>query len=95
MIEQPNPLTHTAMRTAGTESRGDLLPPGGGQCRGTRTDVALIDRQYLRTPFHGSRRMPAWLQSQSHVVNRKRVQRLMRLMAFNVGREQGDHPPAH
>jgi len=42
--------------------------------------MALIGRQYLRTQFYGSRRMTAWLQSQGHMVNRKRVQRLMRLM---------------
>jgi putative transposase len=44
--------------------------------------MALIDRQYLRTPFYGSRRMTAWLQSQRHSVNRKRVQRLMQRMAL-------------
>jgi len=28
--------------------------------------MALLDRQYLRTPFYGSRRMTAWLQTQGH-----------------------------
>jgi putative transposase len=46
--------------------------------------MALIDRQYLRTPFYGSRRMTAWLQSQGHAVNRKRVQRLMQRMGLEV-----------
>jgi putative transposase len=46
--------------------------------------MALIDRQYLRTPFYGSRRMTAWLQTQGHMVNRKRVQRLMRLMGIEA-----------
>jgi putative transposase len=41
--------------------------------------IALIDRQYLARPYYGSRRMAAWLATQGHVVNRKRVQRLMRL----------------
>src|SRR5437870_4794638 len=41
--------------------------------------MALIDRQYLARPYYGSRRMAAWLATQGHVVNRKRVQRLMRL----------------
>jgi putative transposase len=41
--------------------------------------MALIDRQYLARPYHGSRRMAAWFATQGHVVNRKRVQRLMRL----------------
>ncbi len=44
--------------------------------------MALIDRQYLRTPFYGSRRMAAWLQTQGHAVNRKRVQRLMQQMGL-------------
>ena len=43
------------------------------------TIMALIDRQYLARPYYGSRRMAAWLTTQGHLVNRKRVQRLMRL----------------
>src|SRR5216683_2302215 len=43
------------------------------------TIMALIDRQYLARPYYGSRRMAAWLAGQGHVVNRKRVRRLMRL----------------
>jgi hypothetical protein len=43
------------------------------------TIMALIDRQYLARPYYGSRRMAAWLATQGHVVNRKRVRRLMRL----------------
>src|SRR5215217_6564194 len=41
-----------------------------------------IDRQYLVCPFYGSRRMAAWLATQGFAVNRKRVQRLMRLMGL-------------
>jgi putative transposase len=47
-----------------------------------RAIMALIDRQYLARPYYGSRRMAAWLATQSHRVNRKRVQRLMRLMGL-------------
>jgi putative transposase len=46
--------------------------------------TALIDRQYLRAPFYGSRRMAAWLREQGHLVNRKRVQRLMQLMGLEA-----------
>lgn len=46
--------------------------------------MALIDRQYLARPFYGSRRMAAWLRGQGHPVNRKRVQRLMRLMGLEA-----------
>jgi putative transposase len=44
--------------------------------------MALIDRQYLVRPYYGSRRMVAWLATQGHLVNRKRVRRLMRLLGL-------------
>src|SRR5215475_13012007 len=44
--------------------------------------MALIDRHYLARPYYGSRRMTAWLATQGHHVNRKRVQRLMRLLGL-------------
>ena len=47
-----------------------------------RAIMALIDRQYLARPYYGSRRMAAWLATQGHPVNRKRVQRLMRLIGL-------------
>ena len=47
-----------------------------------RAIMALIDRQYLARPYYGSRRMAAWLATQGHLVNRKRVQRLMGLVAI-------------
>jgi putative transposase len=43
-----------------------------------------MDEQYLKTPFYGSRRMTAWLNLQGLAVNRKRVQRLMRLMGLEA-----------
>ena len=46
--------------------------------------MALIDRQYLKTPFYGSRRMVAWLRRQGYPVNRKRLRRLMRLMGLEA-----------
>ena len=46
--------------------------------------MALIDRHYLARPYYGSRRMAAWLETQGHRVNRKRVQRLMRLLGLTA-----------
>jgi putative transposase len=46
--------------------------------------MAKMDRQYLQTPFYGSRRMSVWLRSQGHEINRKRVRRLMRLMGLET-----------
>ena len=39
--------------------------------------MRLLDEQYTRTPFYGSRRMTEWLKGTGHEVNRKRVSRLM------------------
>jgi len=44
--------------------------------------MRLLDEHYLKMPFYGSRRMSAWLQAEGHAVNRKRVQRLMRIMGL-------------
>ena len=46
--------------------------------------MGLIDRQYLLTPFYGSRKMAAWLRGQGRQVNTKRVQRLMRRMGIEA-----------
>jgi putative transposase len=46
--------------------------------------MKLIDRQYLKTPFYGSRRMTDFLKDLGHMVNRKHVQRLMRLMSIEA-----------
>lgn len=47
--------------------------------------MKLIDRCYLERPFYGSRRIKDWL-SDHHdfVVNRKRIQRLMRQMGVEA-----------
>jgi len=42
--------------------------------------MRLIDEIHLQWPFYGSRRMRDELEERGHAVNRKRVQRLMRLM---------------
>jgi putative transposase len=47
--------------------------------------MELIDRQYLKTPFYGSRKMAELLARMLQCpVNRKRVQRLMRLMGIEA-----------
>jgi len=45
------------------------------QCR-------LIDEEYTRRSFYGSRRMAIFLKREGHEFNRKRVQWLMRLMGL-------------
>ena len=46
--------------------------------------MKLMDRQYLATPFYGSRRLSVWLRKQGYCVNRKRVRRLMRIMGLKA-----------
>jgi putative transposase len=46
--------------------------------------MRLIDEQYTACPFYGSRRMTAWLVRQGEAVNRKRVQRLLRVMGLEA-----------
>jgi putative transposase len=46
--------------------------------------MRLMDRQYLTTPFYGSRRMAAWLSRLGYLVSRKRVQRLLQLMGLQA-----------
>ena len=43
-----------------------------------------IDEQYMQTPFYGSRRMTEHLKRLGYHVNRKRIQRLMRLMGIEA-----------
>ena len=60
--------------------------------------LRLIDEQYTRRPFYGSRKMVSYLKVQGHLVNRKRVQRLMRILGLagmapgpNTSRPQPQH----
>jgi len=43
-----------------------------------------IDELYLRRPYYGSRRMAEALRRAGHEINRKRVQRLMRVMGLEA-----------
>ena len=50
--------------------------------------LRLIDAKYTRRPFYGSRRMVISLAQPGQTVNRKRVQRLMRVLGL-VGMDPG------
>jgi len=51
----------------------------------------LIDEEYTRHPFYGSRKMVVFLKTTGHTVNRKRVQGLMREMGL-AGMAPGPTP---
>ena len=44
----------------------------------------LIDKEYLKHPFLGSRRLAVVMKDYGHIVNRKRIQRLMRIMGIEA-----------
>lgn len=46
--------------------------------------MRLLDEQYTRTPFYGSRKMTVWLQTQGYGVDRGKVRRLMRFMGLET-----------
>jgi len=46
--------------------------------------MRLLDEQYTRTPFYGSRKMREWLMTGGHAVNRKRISRLLALMGIEA-----------
>jgi putative transposase len=46
--------------------------------------MGLIDREYTARPFLGSRRLTEWLIGRGESVNRKRVQRLLRVMGLEA-----------
>jgi putative transposase len=41
------------------------------------------DKQFLETPFYGVRQMTWHLRNEDHLVNEKRIRRLMRLMPIH------------
>lgn len=46
--------------------------------------MRLMDEQYLKTPFYGSRKMQVFLRRLDFCVGRERVRRLMRLMGLEA-----------
>jgi putative transposase len=46
--------------------------------------MRLLDEQYTRAPFYGTRKMTAWLRTQGYPVDRKRVRRLLRIMGLEA-----------
>jgi putative transposase len=63
-------------------SRSTFYHEPAGESEQNLLLMRLIDEEYLRHPFFGSRKMTDWLVKQDHAVNRKRVQRLMRTMGI-------------
>jgi len=57
--------------------------------------MRMIDEQYMKQPTYGSRRMAVWLRRQGHLVGRKHVRRLMRLMGMETVYQRPKTSVAH
>ena len=65
-------------------SRSGLYYEPVGESEENLRLMRLLDEQYTRTPFYGSRKMTEWLVSEGYPVNRKRVSRLMELLGVEA-----------
>ena len=65
-------------------SRSTFYYRGKGESPLNLKLMRLIDEQWLKTPFYGSRRMVRRLARQGYCVSRKRVRRLMRKMGLEA-----------
>jgi putative transposase len=65
-------------------SRSGLYYEPAGESEENLDLLRLLDEQYTRTPFYGSRKMTEWLATVGHPVNRKRVSRLMKLLGIEA-----------
>src|SRR5450432_3206246 len=57
-------------------NRAGLYYQAAGESEENLRLMRLLDEQYTRTPFYGSRKMVEWLRTRGFEVNRKRVSRL-------------------
>ena len=65
-------------------NRSGLYYEPGGESEENILLMRLLDEQYTRAPFYGSRKMTEWLIAQGYAVNRKRVSRLMDVMGIEA-----------
>ena len=63
-----------------TLTRSNLYYQPKGESAENLRFMAIIDKQFLETPWYGSRQMARYMQRQGEKCGRHRVRRLMRLM---------------
>ena len=63
-----------------TLARSNLYYEQKGESAENLKFMAIIDKQFLETPWYGSRQMARYMKRNNHACGRHRVRRLMRLM---------------
>ena len=80
-LDSPEISVRRQCELLGVNRSGLYYEPVGESQENLRL-MRLLDEQYTRTPFYGSRKMREWLVAEGYTVNRKRVSRLMDLMGI-------------
>ncbi len=79
---EPLPLTRQCALTGVTRSTIYAPHPAATPDEQELTWLGLIDAEYTRHPFYGSRKIRQYLRGGGHQINRKRVQRLMGILGL-------------
>ena len=83
MIEKDHPLLSVAEQCRLLSiSRSSFYYAPKGETAFNLALMRLIDEQFLDTPFYGVRQMTWHLRAEGHLVNKKRIRRLMRVMGL-------------
>jgi putative transposase len=80
MVSKDHKLSVRRQCTLLTLARSSLYYGPKGESTENLRFMEIIDKQFLETPWYGSRQMARYMKRQSHQCGRHRVRRLMRLM---------------
>lgn len=84
MVEQDHPISLVSQCHLLSLHRSGLYYQPVAVAHEDLALMSLLDKQYLKTPFYGYRKMTKFLQGQAYQVNHKRVRRLMQLMGLEA-----------
>src|SRR5450432_4069355 len=85
MVERPSENLSVRRQCALLNlARSGVYRPIPATCADDLAMMRRIDELHLKWPFYGSRRMVFELNQAGHGINRKRVQRLMRMMGIEA-----------
>lgn len=80
MVSKDHELSQRRQCTLLQLSRSTLYYRPKGESAENLRFMEIIDKQFLETPWYGSRQMARYMKRQGHKCGRHRVRRLMRLM---------------
>ena len=80
MVSKDHKLSVRSQCKLLTLTRSNLYYKPKGESAENLRFMEVIDKQFLETPWYGSRQMARFMQRNNHLCGRHRVRRLMRLM---------------